>query len=308
MEKNRYYLRPVDEKEKQVELYQQFHLPFYQEDASGNSKRLVCSLEKDGVSIGIGVGKYDVTECQFWVLMFYIEKQERTMEHICYMIEHLLLLAQKRFQPEKVIWEYEVKDLKKDSYLRIMKKIPEYRVIVHDVSKSMRVWTDQFYSHRHGSAFYGQKTLEKKGFSICLWKECQEAVIQQFVQLREEADEELQELLPFVGEDYETDTSTVLLQKESGKVCGWMICRQISEEEVEIRRWYTLEDYRKSGIGLIFGAYMLKLLGSKYGIYRFQMHAGNDSMKGFTEKYFKEAIIDERYVRYMEITKSVKIE
>lgn len=301
MEKDRYCLTPVEDKKEIEKLYQQFHLSFFGEDTSKNSEKLVCRLDKDGCTVGLAEGKYDIREKQFWVLMFYIEKRERTMSLVCDTIAGLLKHGEQRFHPEKIIWRYETNDPDKDPYLRIMKQIPDYHVKVHEISKIMRVWTDKFHVHRHGDVFYGLKTIEKKGFCVRQWKDCKDSLEEQFVRMREEADEELMELLPFPGDEYDPDTSMVLIQKETGKVCAWMICRQAAQDEVEIRKWYTLEDYRKSGIGLIFGAYMLKLLGSRYGIYQFQMKAGNHSMEGFTGKYFKDAVIDTKYARYMEI-------
>lgn len=304
VERKQYFLTAASDRAEIETLFFRFQLPipgdFYQSDGC---QFLVGKLLLGEQIIGIAVGSYRENEREFSLLMFYIVKEMRSTPLVCFAIEQLLHLAEEKFRTEKIIWKYEVKDKNMDSYLQLLRQIHGYSAVVHDVCEKNLVTTKEFPFFRHSESFYGARTIEKKGFQVLLWKDCDDLVKEQFKKMQQSADEERKGLLPLVGEDYDPETSRVVLEKATGRVATWMICRRMTPEKVEIRRWYTLEEFRESRIGLIFGAYMLGVLGKRYAFIQYQMVDGNRSMMGFTCKYFGNALIERRYVRYLDIVK-----
>lgn len=285
-------------------LFDRFQIPlpgdFYQ---AGDGQFAIGKLQVGGLEKGMAVGCYKKSEKEFSILLFYVEKDVRSTNLVCYLIGELLSLAERLFLPERYIWKYEIRDPGKDPYQNLMNRVPGYCGTVHEICENHLVSTKDFPAFRHAESFYGVGTMEKKGFLLLRWKDCDESVWKQFEEMRKTADEELLELMPFVGEDYEERTSMVVVERATGKPASWMICREISPREVELRRWYTPEEFRVSRIGLIFGAYMLDVLGKHYELIRYQMKADNRSMKGFTSHYFGNAVTERSYRRYMEIKK-----
>ena len=252
----------------------QLSLPgdFYQSDGC---QFLVGKLLRDEQSIGIAVGSYRENVREFSLLMFYIVKEMRSTSLVCFAIEQLLWLAKEKFRPEKIIWKYEIKDKNADPYLKMIRRISGYDAAVHDVCEKNLVTMKEFPAFRHSESFYGIETMDKKGFQVLMWKDCDDQVKGQFEKMQQNADEKLKGLLPLVGEDYDPETSMIVLERAIGQAATWMICRQLRADTVEIRRWYTRRQFRESRIGLIFGAYMLGVLGKRYDFLRYQMEDGN---------------------------------
>lgn len=297
-------LKAVDGRENIEALYKQFQIPLPGDSLSpGDSRLLVGVLVHGDQEIGMAAGYLEPEKNIFSVLLVYLERDWRSTELVCFTIEQLLRLAEEVLGAQTYVWKYEVSSREADSFLNLIRRIPGYEARVHEICEMNLVSTQDFSRFRHSEEFYGRKTMEKKGFQIVLWKDCKEEIRKQFEAMQSEEDPELEGLLPFVGEEFEAHTSMVVLEKSTGKVASWMICKEAGPEEIEIRRWYTPEQFRESRIGLIFGAYMLGILGKEYRFIRYQMRAGNRSMEGFTSRYFGKAIIGRSYKRYLEIVK-----
>lgn len=304
MEPDKNCLIPVNQRKEQEQLFQQFWTPlpgdFYQTE---EKNFLVGQIWWEGEMAGIISGCLKPEEDTFFLLMIYMKKEYRTSESLRFTVEQFLHLEEERFGAKRIIWKYELTDQNRDPFLMLMSKAEGYQVRVHEIREENLVDTKNFSGFRHGGSFYSAATIQRKGFDLVRWQDCERKVKAQFEEMQADAEEELEGLLPFVGEDYDPQTSLILLERKTGKIVSWMICRERSPKCIEIRRWYTVEAFRKTQIAVLFGAYMLKVLGEQYGFIQYYMKDDNQSMKAFTRKYFGDAVIVKKYQKYMEITK-----
>lgn len=253
-------------------------------------------------TVGAGCGYYQQMTKEFFIGFFYLEKKDRTVALLRQLISRLICEADAAYEITCFIWKYEIPDQKTDVFLKILKGIPGLEVKDSTYAKEVRIDFQNFADMHHNADTFSTRFLHEKGLYLVLWENCGGEIKKQFRQIRESADDELRKLLPLEEDTYDSRTSVVVLAGEKKEVCSWMLCQKRSEEEVEIRRYYTMKQYRSAGIGIYFGGYMMQQLAAHYRYVSYTMWKDNEAMLYFTKRYFRDMKICETSKKYLAIT------
>lgn len=262
----------------------------------------VISVRKEGSPIGLGSGYFIPEKQEFKVFYTYIKKEALTSGALCFLIQELLCTACKNYQIFRCFWNYQMKEGNRDTYLALIKRIPDVLAKDHLTGMEFVIDLALFGEKGHNGENLTQEFLWEKGYRLVRWSDCDASILKQFREMEKSADEELRALLPFVEEDtYDPETSIVALDKNTDRVISWIINRKLDEETVELRRRYTMPEYRKSGCGIYFPGHVMKLLRERYKRLVFTAAEGNLRMADFARRYYRGAVIEVRYKKYMEI-------
>lgn len=293
----------ITEEQEIITLHQTYQLPL---SCQGKTQTGFCVLEAKIVweeeEIGLISGNYDTTQKEMWILMIFLSKEYRTQENTRITIEQFAKLSREIYEVKRFLWRYSIEGQGLDPYEKLFRDWQAFEWSKHIICEEYIVDFTKIRNHPHHRASYGIEKIEEKGYTLIPWNQGRKSKCDYFEALKaaRSSEPEFIELLPLVGEDYCKEESFLLEDKEQHQVAGWMICRKIAEKEIEIRRWYTLEEYRESGIGRQFGAYMLQRLEQKFDRLHFYVKENNDSMNQFAKVYFGKGIIKIIETCYME--------
>ncbi len=299
---NIYLYRVVDDPAERVRLMHKFSSEEPAADAADSSDHLLLSVSANGKEIGIARGQFLPQISKFHILVVALLPGWRNTELTRALLSALIEQADARFHPEEFFWEYIIKDGASDPFLRLAQGIP-------GIEAHSEVFFRRYRIHLNGpfglAARYTESNLEKKGYRILRYHDLSsgmKAALEARIRAAD-AKGDLRNLHPFV-EDHDESTSLFLLEKDTGSLCGWVVCRLIGPKTLEVRRWYTFPGRRAKMPGIYLIGYWLNLVALQYTGIEFVIMAGHDkTILPFCRNIFKESLEELFCERKLRITR-----
>ena len=288
-----YRYQSIDDPDRQLRLLKKLGSKEPAENAAGSLEHLFLAVSSDEEEIGAIRGWFIPENSEFQILMMLVLPEWRSAALLQGLIGALLAQAKRRYHPKLFFWRYTVKAGRADPTERLVQGIPGVRAHSEPSYHRFHVRLVGFQS---GSERYPEDYLEKKGYHILWYRELSsemKARLEERISLAEK-EEELQELQPFVGE-LEESASLFLLEKDSGALCGWVVCRLMASGTLEVRRWYAFPDRRAGMAGVFLIGRWIDAMVKQYTDIEFIVRADNRTMLQFCRRYFREAL-EELYV------------
>ena len=261
-----------------------------------------------GETCGIASGVYSPKEKRFLILGLYIRRQDRSKELVRAVLGDLLGRARQQFHPDLYAWEYKQKEEGHDPRLSLVKGLdlrwlsPAVRRRAGALIKlDTAILRESGSKMRHNRSYWSPEHVASLGYAFLPWETCGEEIKGKIRAMLALPEENTEGLSPFVGDEYDPDTSFVLAHEDS--VCGWVICAKFNDG-VEIRRWYIARDARRNRAGQFLGAYMLQVIQERYKAVYFEVLEHSKSMLRFAKGYLGEAIVEEIPLYRLEMKES----
>ncbi|MBR5909542.1 MAG: hypothetical protein IKZ66_06185 [Schwartzia sp.] len=268
--------------------------------SEGNEIFAVAAEDDEGEILGLSSGMFHRNEGSFQIFAIHLLPERRTKALAAAVLRELFVRSLVKFHPSCYTWRYRLQDESRDPYRRLAESLglswlPEgRRERVGTLYKMMAAkLREKDTGPNHNGDYWNDEGLARRGFVACPWGEAGEGTRQRIRGVLDSPEEDVAGLSPFVGEDYDPETSFVLTDAKNGAVCGWVICRRLAEKIIELRRWYVTKAYRRRRAGLWLGAYMLRIIQECRDVVYFTVLTGSDSMARFARGYLGGAMAEE---------------
>lgn len=259
---------------------------------------LLLTVRCNGDLIGMASGVFVPEEDTFRIFSVRILNKERLRELAIGALSALLKEARQRFGPRRYEWTYDLATGMRDIYAAFLKLLglPWLKQVKREIlGRRARISLSGFKgsSMLHNRESFSRESLAKSGFVMVPLAEIDAATKEKVERILSSPEEENAGLSPFVGDgDYDEATSFLLLEKSTGDVAGWIVCRQCGRD-TEFRRWYTANRFRAQNLGIRMSALLLRIVqetSEGIGIFMLKSSPSYNSLHKLYKGYFSNAI------------------
>lgn len=257
---------------------------------------LVLGLYEEDIPMGMAYGVIKKDGDIFVMYVFYIKKEARNMQNICKFLRTMLEIVRERLHAKETWWKYEFVS-ERDPFEVVIQRCGYSYEKLWNVKRNLILTAD--IEKLRKTALYHPELVQKKGYGIIPWVSYSEDGKEQIRRREEQLKQEKDYLSPFVEQEYvkpEPDTSYVMVHKDTQEPYGWIICEELSEDTVKLRRFYIYKDNRKLRLGPPFASLVLDEISKKYEKLVYDVVKGNSQMERFTARAFAPIIHQSSYV------------
>lgn len=224
---------------------------------------LVLTIRRGEETVGFASGMFSAASDTFRIFGVRVPGEEHRRELATGSLRALLEEARERFGAKYYEWIYDLQVGKKDifeGFLRSL-RIPWLKRVRREVlGRRVRIRTSGLAKSAmpHNRSSFSRESVARNGFVVVPLDEITPETAEKVNELLAAPEEENVGLSPFVGENnYDKRTSFVVLEKTTGAVAGWIVCRR-QGRDTEFRRWYCSKRFRKENLGVIMIGLLLR--------------------------------------------------
>jgi len=260
-------------------------------------KRFVVELKEEHERIGIAYGVAPHGEGAFHLHVLHVKKEYRTHTSVVYLLSFVLesvMIA----GVKKAVWRYTMKEGERDLRPNILSGIPFCQVGKIVNSKHIKIKSANLERIKRNSRFYRPHICAERGYTVLPWPECGENLKAKIREREGHDQQDKNYLSPFIEKEDsrsipDEQTSLVLVRNDGNntlKPMGWIICKKVCDNEVDIQCFYMYPEERGRMMGHSFSSYAIDVIMSSYEYFGFGVATGNHQMEKFVQNWLNPVI------------------
>lgn len=226
---------------------------------------LMLVLRRGQDVIGCASGIYSADADSFRIFGVPMKPKEARWELAALALRNLLETARKRFGARHYEWIYDLPLHTKDAYEDFLKQLElpwlrqtSRKVLGRRARISVSALRGKNMIHNHEA--FSPESFARRGFAAVPLDELSKETKEKVEGILRASTEKTAGLSPFVGAgNYDRRTSFVVIEKATGDVAGWIVCRRRGQD-TEFRRWYCADRFRRQNLGIAMSALLLRIV------------------------------------------------
>ncbi|MDR0295536.1 MAG: hypothetical protein LBH91_05015 [Prevotellaceae bacterium] len=259
-------------------------------------QRVIIGIKEDSTYVGIAYGVIKHRTDLFFLHFLYVKKEYRNYKIVVCLLESVLKNALDVTGANKAIWKYSINGNENDLRPKLLAELPFCQMIDNVRIRQYRTAAKDFEYLKNKISLYKPQRWKERGYNVIKWFECSEELKDIIREKEKISEHERNYLSPFIEKEdsslriLDERTSFILTRNNTLEPIGWILCQQISEKEVKMRRFYMYTKERASLIGVSFVSYVLEVISLFYDYLYFDVVEGNQQMERFVNNIWKPVV------------------